>query len=75
MNKAILLGRLTADPELRYTTANIPVCRFSIAVDRPYAKQGEERQADFLELPHGEAPENLQAVISKKVCGFLLKAG
>jgi single-strand DNA-binding protein len=50
MNKAILMGRLTADPELRYTTANTPVCRFSIAVDRPYAKQGEERQADFFRV-------------------------
>ena len=47
MNKVILMGRLTADPELRYTTSNIPVCRFRIAVDRPFQKQGEERQADF----------------------------
>ena len=44
------MGRLTADPELRYTTgSNIPVCTFSIAVDRPFQKQGEERQADFSE--------------------------
>lgn len=50
MNKVILMGRLTADPELRYTTSNIPVCRFSIAVDRPYQKQGEERQADFFRV-------------------------
>ena len=47
MNKVILMGRLTADPELRYTSSNIPVCRFRFAVDRPYQKQGEERQADF----------------------------
>jgi single-strand DNA-binding protein len=50
MNKVILMGRLTADPELRYTTGNIPVCRFSIAVDRPFQKQGEERQADFFRI-------------------------
>jgi len=51
MNKAILLGRLTADPELRYTTgANIPVCRFRLAVERPFQKQGEERQADFFNI-------------------------
>ncbi len=50
MNKVILMGRLTADPELRYTTGNIPVCRFSIAVDRPFSKQGEERQADFFRI-------------------------
>jgi single-strand DNA-binding protein len=50
MNKVILMGRLTADPELRYTTGNIPVCRFRIAVDRPFVKQGEERQADFFNV-------------------------
>ena len=47
MNKVILLGRLTADPELRYTSGtNIPVCRFRLAVDRPYQKTG----ADFLSI-------------------------
>lgn len=51
MNKVILMGRLTADPELKYTsTGNVPVCRFSIAVDRPYVKQGEERQADYFKI-------------------------
>jgi len=50
MNKVILMGRLTADPDLRYTTGNIPVCRFSIAVDRPFQKQGEEKQADFFRV-------------------------
>ena len=51
MNKVILLGRLTADPELRYTTgANIPVCRFRLAVERPYQKAGEDRQADFFNI-------------------------
>ena len=48
MNKVILMGRLTAAPELRYTqTSNIPRCTFTIAVDRRFAKQGEERQTDF----------------------------
>ena len=51
MNKVMLLGRLTADPELRYTTGtNIPVCRFRLAVERPYQKAGEERQADFFSI-------------------------
>lgn len=51
MNKVILMGRLTADPELRYTTgSNIPVCRFRLAVDRPFQRQGEERQADFFSI-------------------------
>jgi len=51
MNKVILLGRLTADPELRYTSGtNIPVCRFRLAVDRPYQMAGEDRQADFFNI-------------------------
>jgi single-strand DNA-binding protein len=51
MNKVILMGRLTRDPELRYTASgNIPKCTFSIAVDRRFAKQGEERQTDFFNI-------------------------
>lgn len=51
MNKVILLGRLTADPELRCTSGTyIPVCRFRLAVERPYQKAGEERQADFFSI-------------------------
>ncbi len=49
MNVAILMGRLTADPELKYTISNIPVCSFSLAVDRR-VKSGEERQADFINI-------------------------
>lgn len=49
MNKVILKGRLTKDPEVRYTSeSNIPVARFTLAVDRRFVKQGEERQADFV---------------------------
>lgn len=50
MNKVILMGRLTRDPEVRYSTNgnNTAICRFSIAVDRRFQKPGEERQADFI---------------------------
>lgn len=48
-NRSILMGRLTADPELRQTQSGIPYCKVSIAVDKP-AKQGEEKQADFFNL-------------------------
>ena len=49
MNKVILMGRLTADPELRQTQSGISSCRFTIAVNRKYAdKQSGERQADFI---------------------------
>lgn len=51
MNKVILMGRLTKDPELRYTNNNnTAVCSFTLAVDRRFAKQGEERQADFFPI-------------------------
>ncbi len=51
MNKVVLMGRLTRDPEVRYTSANNTlVASFSLAVNRRFAKQGEERQADFINV-------------------------
>ncbi len=49
-NRVILMGRLTRDPELRTTQGGVTMCRFSIAVDRRFVKQGEERQADFFDI-------------------------
>ncbi len=48
MNKVILVGRLARDPELRTTQSGTPVVSFTVACDRRFAKQGEERQADFI---------------------------
>lgn len=48
LNRAILMGRLTRDPEIRTTPNGISVVSFSLAVDRGYAKAGEERQTDFI---------------------------
>ena len=48
MNKVFLIGRLTRDPELRYTGNNTPVTTFSLAVNRPFTNQNGEREADFL---------------------------
>ena len=49
MNKVILVGRLTADPELRQTTSGVSSCRFTVAVNRKFAdKNTGERQADFI---------------------------
>ncbi|MCR4436181.1 MAG: single-stranded DNA-binding protein [Clostridiales bacterium] len=48
MNKAILMGRLTKDPELRYTQNNTAVCSFTLAVDRDYQQEGKEKEADFI---------------------------
>jgi len=51
MNKVILMGRLTADPEMKQTQNGIPTCRFSVAINRPFTpKDGGERQADFINV-------------------------
>lgn len=48
LNKTILLGRITQDLELKQTPSGVSVLSFTVAVDRNYAKQGEERQTDFI---------------------------
>ena len=51
MNKVILMGRLTRDPEVRYTqNTNTLVASFALAVNRRFVRQGEERQADFFNV-------------------------
>ena len=48
MNKVILVGRLSRDPEIRATQSGTAVASFSVACDRRYTKEGRERQADFI---------------------------
>ena len=50
MNKVFLIGRLTRDPELRYTGSNLPVCSFTVAVNRNFTNQSGEREADFINV-------------------------
>ncbi len=50
MNKVFLIGRLTRDPEIRYTGENNAVANFSIAVNRNYTNQAGEREADFINI-------------------------
>lgn len=51
MNKVILLGRLTKAPEIRYSqTTNTKIALFTLAVNRRFAKQGEERETDFINI-------------------------
>ena len=50
LNKAILMGRLTADPQLRYTPSNVAVASFTLAVNRNYTKAGEQSQTDFIDI-------------------------
>ena len=47
-NRVVLVGRLTKDPELRYSSSNIPMLYFSVAVNRTFTDQNGQRQADFI---------------------------
>lgn len=50
LNHITIMGRLTRDPELRYTGNNIPVCSFTLAVDRDFGtRDGGEKQTDFID--------------------------
>ena len=50
LNVVAIMGRLVADPELRTTTQGQSVCSFRIACDRSYVQQGQQRQADFIDI-------------------------
>ncbi len=50
MNRIILIGRLTADPELRYTQNGVAVASFTLAVDRPFSSRQGERETDFINI-------------------------
>lgn len=50
LNVVVLMGRLVADPELRQTPNGVSVTSFTLAVDRSYVKQGQERQTDFIDV-------------------------
>ncbi|MBM7624325.1 single-stranded DNA-binding protein [Sporohalobacter salinus] len=50
LNKVILIGRLTDDPELRYTPNGVAVANFSLAVERPYTNKDGDRDVDFIDI-------------------------
>jgi single-strand DNA-binding protein len=50
MNVVVLIGRLVADPELKYTPSGVAVCSFRIAVDRRFKSQSGEKEADFIDI-------------------------
>lgn len=50
MNKVVLIGRLTKDPELRYTSSNVPAASFTLAVNRNFQNQNGVREADFISI-------------------------
>ena len=71
INKVILGGRLTADPELKATQSGASVCSFGLAVSRKYSKEGEQN-TDFINcVPHGDRPQSLSADTSRKVLPFV----
>lgn len=50
LNKVILIGRLTRDPELRFTESGAGLCQFTLAVDRPYKKRDGNKETDFINV-------------------------
>ena len=65
MNKIFLIGNLTRDPELSETQSGISVCRFSIAVNRPYLNDGE-RETDFFNVTAWRGTAEAVAKFTKK---------
>ena len=66
MNKVFLVGRLTRDPELRYTASNLATVRTAIAVDRQFVRDGEERGADFINIvAFGQRAETMKKYLTK----------
>lgn len=66
MNHIILIGRLTRDPELRYTQNGLAVANFDLAVDRPTTNQQGERQTDFIRIVAWQKQAELCANYLKK---------
>jgi len=65
-NKVVLIGRLTRDPELRHTNNNIPVCSFSLAVNRPYSSGNQDKDVDFINCTAWrKQAENVSRYVSK----------
>jgi len=50
MNRALLVGRITAKPELKYTSSNLPYTRFTVAVNRTFSNSQGERETDFINV-------------------------
>lgn len=66
MNKVILTGRFTRDPEVRYTNDGTSIARFSIAVNRRFVKEGSNQKADFLNcVAFGKSAEFIEKYFTK----------
>lgn len=66
MNKAFLIGRLTRDPELRYSSSNAAIVNFSIAIDRQYTNSEGQRETDFINIvAFQKQAENIKKYVGK----------
>lgn len=66
MNRVELIGRLTRDPELRYTSSNIATARFTLAVNRPFQSQNGENGTDFINIVvWRKQAENVKKYVTK----------
>lgn len=66
LNKVVLIGRLTRDPELKYTNNNIAVCTFSLAVNRPFSSNTQENNVDFINcVVWRKQAENVSRYVNK----------
>lgn len=66
LNKVVLIGRLTKDPDMRFTQSQRAVCSFTLAVNRNFTTQGGEREADFINIVSwGKTAENVSKYLSK----------
>jgi single-strand DNA-binding protein len=66
MNRTILVGRLTKDPDLRYTSNGVPVATFTLAINRPFQKENGEKEADFINIVVWRKPAENVANFLKK---------
>ena len=66
INNVVLVGRLTRDPELRYTPSNVAVATFSLAVNRNFKNQAGDREADFINCMIWRKPAELLSEWCKK---------
>ena len=71
LNRAVLTGRLTRDPELRYTTSGTAVVSFTLAVDRQFRNQNGDRDADFINCVIGVNP--LKTLVTLRIRVHLLE--
>ncbi|ALA55038.1 single-stranded DNA-binding protein [Shouchella clausii] len=66
LNRVVLVGRLTRDPEMRYTPNGVAVANFTLAVNRPFTNQQGEREADFINCVVWRKPaENVSTYLQK----------